>query len=65
MKLENLTTEELKIIALKKDKKGNATKQAFKAQNIIWERSGKPYDSPYFNMSNHKKYTSSDYSYLT
>ena len=64
MELENLTTEELKVIALEKDKIGNASRRARKAQIIIWDRSENPIRACNFNSSNRKKYTSSDYSYL-
>ena len=61
--LNKLSTEELKVIALEKDKKGNATRQAFSAQKIIWDRAENPiYFANY--GSNHKKRTSSDYNYL-
>lgn len=63
MKLDNLTIEELKIIALEKNKKGIATKQALEAQKIIWERAGKPYSAYHYSL-NHKKHTSSNYNYL-
>ena len=61
--MENLTLEELRTISLEKNKYGVATKKALRAQRIIWERAGKPYNSSYFT-SNHKKHTSSNYSYL-
>lgn len=63
MNFDNLTIEELKVIALEKNKKGVATNQALKAQRIIWEMSGKPYNSLHYG-TNHKKRTSSDYNYL-
>ena len=64
MELDELTTEELKEIALEKSKRGIATKRAFQAQQIIWSRAGCPYQRNYFN-NDHKKYTSSNYGYLS
>lgn len=60
--LEELTTEELKVIALLKDKKGNATKEAFEAQMIIYDRADCPIRKSHFNPYTHKKCTT-EYSY--
>lgn len=61
--LEKLSTKELKVIALEKNKIGNASQRAFCVQQIIWDRAEKPIYSKYFG-ANGKKRTSSDYSYL-
>lgn len=44
-KMEQRNNEELRVIALQKDKKGIATKEAYIAQVIIWERKHYPSES--------------------
>lgn len=43
--LKLLSDEELKEIAKRKGKKGNATTDAKKAQEILYERNGEPFSS--------------------
>ena len=62
--MNNLSTEELKKISLEKNKKGNATSKALKAQKIIWERAGQPFVADYYRTNN-QKHTSNDYDYLS
>ena len=62
--MDNLTTEELRLIALEKNKRGVATVKAKKAQKILWDRANNPYSTVHYG-TNHKKRTSSDYSYLS
>ena len=49
MEFTRLTTEELKVIAKEKNKYGSATENALRAQSIIWERAGRPFNKPNYN----------------
>ena len=42
--LENLTDDELREVALRKTKKGIATREASMAQRILWIRAGMPFN---------------------
>ena len=43
MKMEKMSTDELKKLALQKDRRGCATPKAFMAQAILHERAGEPF----------------------
>ena len=43
MKMEKMSTDELKKLALQKDRRGCATRQALSAQAILHERAGEPF----------------------
>lgn len=42
--LKELSDEELQIISSRKNNKGNATSEALKAQKVMWQRAGEPFD---------------------
>lgn len=42
--LEQLTDDELREVALRKTKKGIATREASMAQRILWVRAGMPFN---------------------
>ena len=42
--LEELTDDELREVALRKTKKGIATREASMAQRILWVRAGMPFN---------------------
>lgn len=45
LRIEDYTDEQLKALSLEKRKNGIATNRALKAQDVLWNRAGQPFQS--------------------